>query len=304
MATKSTKNAKNQKGTGSKKAPKAAANAVPEYEQTRAEAIELEQTGKWGEAAIAWKLVADVAGTAKQKKEAAGRAAAAKVRAAEVVEAKPLEEALAGSDAAAVNEASWEGALPEPGYEPPAGTGEEPTGSGEETARDESPAEDGTGAQADEHAAPTNYVDPEFAKALAARKARKPSSDPRLPAVGTVIVKKDRHGTERVRCTIVEGGVEYGGTTYKSISSAAQAAAKDLGLASKTQDGYSFWGLKKGTPRPAKKNPVEAVQAAWERYHERAAAAAKAAEGENRTKVQGVLQEHLTALTAIAAQVA
>ncbi|HZU81281.1 MAG TPA: hypothetical protein VE987_00110 [Polyangiaceae bacterium] len=51
-----------------------------------------------------------------------------------------------------------------------------------------------------------------------------------------MIIKKDRHGAERARCTVVESGIEYGGTTYKSISSAAMAAAKDLGLASKTQD--------------------------------------------------------------------
>lgn len=67
--------------------------------------------------------------------------------------------------------------------------------------------------------------------------------DPRLPPVGTVIVKKDHQGTERVRCTMVEGGVEYAGTTYKSISAAAMAAAKTLGLTSKTQNGYAFWGL-------------------------------------------------------------
>src|SRR5688572_8186970 len=31
----------------------------------------------------------------------------------------------------------------------------------------------------------------------------------RLPAVGTVIIKRDRHGVARCQCTVVEGGIRY-----------------------------------------------------------------------------------------------
>ena len=48
---------------------------------------------------------------------------------------------------------------------------------------------------------------------------------------------------------------------YASISAAALAAAKNLGLKNKTQNGYIFWGLAK----PAG-DPAAAVERAWERY--------------------------------------
>lgn len=40
-------------------------------------------------------------------------------------------------------------------------------------------------------------------------------------------------------------GVRYAGTLYRSIFSAALAAAKDLGLKKKTQNGYVFQGIVK-----------------------------------------------------------
>jgi hypothetical protein len=60
--------------------------------------------------------------------------------------------------------------------------------------------------------------------------------DSRLPAPGTVLQKLDRHGAVRCECTIEEGGIRYAGTLYRSISAAAMAAAKHLGLANKTQN--------------------------------------------------------------------
>src|SRR5580698_3428978 len=69
--------------------------------------------------------------------------------------------------------------------------------------------------------------------------------DPRLPAPGTVLRKLDRHGAVRCECTIEEGGIRYAGTLFRSISAAAMAAAKDLGLANRTQNGYAFFGLTK-----------------------------------------------------------
>ena len=55
------------------------------------------------------------------------------------------------------------------------------------------------------------------------------------------------------------------GKVYRSLSSAALAAAKDLGLNNKTQNGFTFWGLSKPPRRPS--DPLVALDRAWERYH-------------------------------------
>ena len=130
--------------------------------------------------------------------------------------------------------------------------------------------------------------------------------DPRLPLVGTVLIKRDRHGVERARCTMVEGGTEYNGTVYRSISAAAMAAAKDLSLGGTTQDGFAFWKLKKPAARPAAaKDPVDWLGKAWDRYRERAASSVKiAGADEDRVKVRDTLQQHLDELNQIAAQLA
>ena len=87
--------------------------------------------------------------------------------------------------------------------------------------------------------------------------------DERLPPPGTVIEKRDRHGKLRCKCTMLEGGkVRYNGHVYASISAAAMAAAKDLELENKTQNGYTFWGLSK-PPRAASHG--ESADRAWER---------------------------------------
>ena len=90
------------------------------------------------------------------------------------------------------------------------------------------------------------------------------ATDPRLPAVGTVIQKRDRHGVVRCDCAVEKEGIRYGGTLYRSISSAALAAARDLGMKNKTQNGYVFWGLVKAG-RPAG-DPIEVLEKAWARY--------------------------------------
>lgn len=92
--------------------------------------------------------------------------------------------------------------------------------------------------------------------------------DPRLPAVGTVIQKRDRYGTVRCECTVEPGGIRYDGTLYRSISSAALAAAKDLGRKNRSENGYVFWGLVKPS-RPAG-DPIPAFERAWQRYLNRA----------------------------------
>ena len=163
--------------------------------------------------------------------------------------------------------------MPEPGYVAPAG-------SSDDEGADE--------AAATTAGAPTGQQGPSGAAIpKRTRKATEPASprerDARLPSVATVLKKVDRNGNERARCTIVEGGVEYAGAIYKSRSGAAMAAAKDLGLTIRTQNGFVFWGLSK-PPRPLA-DPLAALDRAWQRYRERAAAATKAACDEERLNV-------------------
>jgi len=90
--------------------------------------------------------------------------------------------------------------------------------------------------------------------------------DPRLPPPGTVLKKLDRSGAVRCECKVTETGFIYKGTEFRSLSSAAMAAAKDLNI-SGSQNGYLFFGLIKQQPRLT--DPVEALDSAWTRYHER-----------------------------------
>jgi hypothetical protein len=131
----------------------------------------------------------------------------------------------------------------------------------------------------------------ETSVAPAAKTVKALAPDPRLPAVGTTIEKHDRHGAVRCKCTVEEGGVRYAGKVYTSLSGAAMAAAKDLDLKNKTQNGYIFWGLIK-PPRPAS-DPLVALERAWERYRDRVERVVK--EGvteENRGKVAAALGKH------------
>jgi len=79
----------------------------------------------------------------------------------------------------------------------------------------------------------------------------------RLPPIGTLITKRDRYGAIRCQCTVVEDGIRYQGRVFRSLSGAAMAAAKDLGLTNPTQNGYTFWGLTKPTRTLA--DPAEAL---------------------------------------------
>ena len=107
-------------------------------------------------------------------------------------------------------------------------------------------------------------------KVTSGPKAAEPllASDPRLPAVGTVIQKRDRHGAVRCECAVESGGIRYSGTLYRSISSAALAAAKDLGRKNRSENGYVFWGLVK--PSRSAADPIPAFELAWQRYLTRA----------------------------------
>ncbi|HEX7604537.1 MAG TPA: hypothetical protein VF316_23125 [Polyangiaceae bacterium] len=127
--------------------------------------------------------------------------------------------------------------------------------------------------------------------APAAKTTKALAPDPRLPAPGTTIEKRDRNGAVRCKCAVEANGIRYAGRVYTSLSGAAMAAAKDLDLKNKTQNGYIFWGLIK-PPRPAG-DPLVALERAWERYRDRVETLVK--EGvteENRGKVAATLGKH------------
>lgn len=92
----------------------------------------------------------------------------------------------------------------------------------------------------------------------------------RMPLVGTVLVKKDRAGQQRCACEVTAEGIRYQGQVYRSLSAAALAAARDLGLTSKTVDGFAWWGLKR-TPRGVAngRDPLKQFDRAWATFRER-----------------------------------
>jgi hypothetical protein len=124
----------------------------------------------------------------------------------------------------------------------------------------------------------------------------------RVPPVGTVITKLDRHGSVRCRCTVEETGIRYKNRIFKSLSGAAMAAADDLGLKNKTQNGFTFWGLTK----PARKlaDPVAALKTSWKRFHGVAAIVTLAATDQNRGKIRAGLEEQKESIENLLAQVA
>ena len=124
--------------------------------------------------------------------------------------------------------------------------------------------------------------------------------DPRMPAVGTVIQKRDRNGQVRCECQVVEGGVLYKSTTYKSLSAAALTASRDLGLNTKAVDGWAWWGLKTRTTPAVTKNALERLDRAWQKYRERADAVAKCATGDELAKVHDALRAQGAVLVQIA----
>ena len=144
-------------------------------------------------------------------------------------------------------------------------------------------------------------------KAAAADSAPLPSAgsalaDPRLPQIGTTIQKRDRYGTVRCECTVEEGGIRYNGELYRSLSAAAMAAAKDLQLTNKTQNGYTFWGLSK--PLSATGDPLAALDRTWERYRGVAMSVIAGATDTNRAQLVIALKKHGQAIDHLHSQVA
>jgi hypothetical protein len=127
-------------------------------------------------------------------------------------------------------------------------------------------------------------------------------SESRLPPPGTVIRKLDRYGAVRCACAVEEVGIHYNGNLYRSLSGAAMAAAKDLGLNNKTQNGFTFWGLTKPR-RPG--DPLESLGHAWERYQNHLTTLMKGGiTAENRAQVATMVDRHANALQELRGQVA
>src|SRR5262249_23918924 len=128
-----------------------------------------------------------------------------------------------------------------------------------------------------------------------------------LPPVGTTLQNVDRNGKVRATCTVVEGGDEYAGKTYTSLSAAAIVASRDLGNTTKATSGPRFWGLLPGTqraPKAPKGLDLEVVARAWARYCERAEAATKSVSAEERERLHQLLNGHSSALLNLTAAVA
>lgn len=125
----------------------------------------------------------------------------------------------------------------------------------------------------------------------------------RLPPVGTVLQKRDRQGQLRCECVVVEDGVRYAGTVYRSLSAAAVAAARDLGLSARAINGYTFFGLTKPT-RTASANPLAALERKWDGYWAAAEAALeRATAGENREQALSTIERHARVLKNIMREV-
>ena len=128
----------------------------------------------------------------------------------------------------------------------------------------------------------------------APRTAAKPQASQPALTPGTVLRKTDREGKVRCECTVEAGGFRYEGKLYNSLSGAASAAAKDLGLSGTSFNGYVFWGLK-----PSGRDPLHRVEHLWQRYSNAAAQLLKAG-GPEKTAALERLRQHVAQIKAIA----
>ena len=122
------------------------------------------------------------------------------------------------------------------------------------------------------------------------------AADLRSPPVGTTLTKTDRTGKVRCACTVEKDGVRYGDKLYATLSGAAVAAAKDLGLSGNTFNGFVFWQVVK--PLRAAQNPAERLELLWKRYAE---VLGKAVDGEHKAVVTKVAKTHGAALAELIA---
>jgi hypothetical protein len=152
--------------------------------------------------------------------------------------------------------------------------------------------------------APSGSIDAGPAPTSGSKESHPLGRDPRLPPAGTVLQRRDRHGNVRCECTVEQDGIRYAGKLYKSLSAAAIAATKDMGLKSKTQNGHTFWGVAK--PARPVRDTLESLERAWERYRERAEAAAvqSGADDGERARVRQAIEKHTEMLSGLRARVA
>lgn len=80
---------------------------------------------------------------------------------------------------------------------------------------------------------------------------------------------------------------------YGSLSGAAAAAAKDLGLSGKSFNGYVFWGLAK----PGRATALDRLEHLWNRYSSAAVALLKGAE---KTSALDHVKQHQAQMKAVA----
>lgn len=128
--------------------------------------------------------------------------------------------------------------------------------------------------------------------------AAKQNADARVPPVGTVLRKQDRHGKVRCECVVEEGGFRYAGTVYRSLSAAAVAAARDLGLRTTSANGFGFWGLSKSARGGARgRDPLKVLDRAWTRLRTSInGLLSDDVPEEARKRVLAVVQEHAQTL--------
>jgi hypothetical protein len=124
--------------------------------------------------------------------------------------------------------------------------------------------------------------------------------DERLPAIGTMLIKRDRGGQVRCECTIEEGGFRYRDTLYRSLSGAASAAAADLGIKGRV-NGYLFWGVIRAAPPQT--NPREHLRKIAARYEEQVAAILRNGSSDDvRGEVRQELEAHAANLSELLAR--
>ncbi len=158
-------------------------------------------------------------------------------------------------------------------------------------------------ARADAKAAPKGKGEAKKARAKSAAPKPAPASDPRMPPAGTVLEKRDRHGAVRCECTVEADGIHYKGALYKSLSAAAVAAAKDLGLGGTALNGWAFWGIVK--PARRQSDPLVSLDRAWERYRGNAEELVKSGvTDDNRSKVASAIKKHAATIEALREKVA
>jgi len=120
--------------------------------------------------------------------------------------------------------------------------------------------------------------------------------DPRLPPAGTKLFKANRDG-KKVECVVTDAGaIDYAGKLYKSLSGAARQASEDLGLGSKSQNGFLFWGVIRQA-RPIG-DPGQALIKAYDRFDKVVdAVTASKPEGEAKAKLAESLRQFAAELS-------